>query len=68
AFSINHIAAVFIPALFGLVWLVAPALVFLMGAVLAFVSLILARNIPSNPRKGHEVLWRIDAAAKTSSL
>ena len=68
AFTINHIAAVFIPALFGLVWLVAPALVFLMGAVLAFVSLILARNIPSNPRKGHEVLWRIDAAAKTSSL
>jgi hypothetical protein len=59
AFTINHIAAVFIPALFGLVWLVSPAMVFLMGAVLAFISLILARNIPSHPCQGREVNWHL---------
>lgn len=59
AFTINHIAAVFIPALFGLVWLVSPAMVFLMGAVLAFVSLVLARNVPSNPCQGREVIWHL---------
>lgn len=59
AFTINHIAAVFIPALFGLVWLVSPAMVFLMGAMLAFISLILARNIPSNPCQGREVIWHL---------
>ena len=31
AFTINHIAAVAIPAAFGLVWLVSPAAVFLDG-------------------------------------
>ena len=35
AFTINHIAAVVIPALFGLVWLVSPAAVFLMGSGMA---------------------------------
>ena len=59
AFTINHIAAVFIPALFGLVWLVSPAMVFLMGAMLALVSLVLARNIPSNPCQGREVIWHL---------
>tara|TARA_S200000501_G_scaffold310876_1_gene301276 strand:- start:1405 stop:2535 length:1131 start_codon:yes stop_codon:yes gene_type:complete len=56
AFTINHIAAVFIPVLFGLVWLVSPTLVFLMGSALAAVSLLLARNIPENPSAGNEVL------------
>lgn len=57
AFTINHIAAVFIPVLFGLVWLVSPMMVFLMGAIMAIISLILARNIPIQPRAGCEVLW-----------
>ena len=57
AFTINHIAAVFILVLFGLVWLVSPMLVFLMGAIMAVISLILARNIPIQPRAGCEVLW-----------
>ena len=57
AFTINHIAAVFIPVLFGLVWLVSPMMVFLMGAIMAVISLILARNIPIQPRAGCEVLW-----------
>ena len=47
AFTINHIAAVFIPALFGLIWLVSPAAVFLIGAAMACVSLVLARLVPT---------------------
>jgi hypothetical protein len=57
AFTINHIAAVFIPVLFGLVWLVSPMLVFLMGSVMALISLLLARNIPMRPCEGYEMEW-----------
>ncbi|ATC96141.1 MFS transporter [Pseudoalteromonas tunicata] len=39
SFTINHIAAVVIPALFGLVWLVNPSLVFYAGALIALCSL-----------------------------
>ena len=56
AFTINHIAAVIIPAAFGLVWLVSPMLVFLMGSVMALISLLLAQNIPLVPRAGNEVV------------
>jgi len=45
SFSINHIAAVIIPAAFGLLWLYEPALVFFAGALFAFISLILAQGI-----------------------
>lgn len=45
-----------IPVIFGLVWLVSPSVVFLMGAAMVVVSLILARNIPLNPYQGNEVL------------
>ena len=55
SFTINHIAAVVIPALLGYVWLTSPALVFLLGAGFAFCSLILALNVPENPGKGNEV-------------
>jgi predicted MFS family arabinose efflux permease len=57
AFTINHIAAVFIPALFGLIWLVSPAAVFLIGAAMACVSLVLARLVPRDPDEGNEVAW-----------
>jgi hypothetical protein len=57
AFTINHIAAVFIPVAFGLIWLVSPAAVFLLGAGMACVSLGLARLIPMNPEAGREVIW-----------
>ena len=54
AFTINHIAAIFIPALFGLIWLVSPMAVFLIGALLAFGSLVLARMVPVSPDIGNE--------------
>ena len=55
AFTINHIAAVFIPVAFGLIWLYSPAAVFLAGAAMAGASLFLASIIPGNPSTGNEV-------------
>ncbi len=57
AFSINHIAAVVIPAAFGLIRLINPSLVFLLGAAMACVSLVLARLIPTHPEAGKELRW-----------
>lgn len=45
SFTINHIAAVIIPASFGLVWLYDNSLVFYFGAALAFCSLVLSQFI-----------------------
>ncbi len=55
AFTINHIAAVFIPVTFGLIWLVSPAAVFYIGAAMAGVSFALSMNIPAQPDEGNEV-------------
>jgi len=56
SFSINHIAAVFIPVIFGFIWLYSPSLVFLAGAGMAILSLLLALNMPAKPTTGNEVL------------
>ncbi|MDF1643382.1 MAG: MFS transporter [Pseudomonadales bacterium] len=56
SFTINHIAAVVIPALFGMIWLINPSAVFYIGSAMALVSLLLCRNIPANPEPGNEVL------------
>lgn len=55
SFTINHIAAVVIPVTFGLLWLVSPAAVFLIGAAMAGVSFLLSLNIPGQPQEGNEV-------------
>lgn len=55
SFTINHIAAVFIPVSFGLIWLVSPSAVFYIGAAMAVVSFILSLNIPAKPEEGNEV-------------
>lgn len=55
SFSINHIAAVVIPAILGLIWIVNESLVFYIGAGFAFCSLILANLIPTNPQQGIEL-------------
>lgn len=54
AFTINHIAAVFLPVVLGLVWLYSPGLVFLIAAMMACVSLGLAMLIPRHPVPGYE--------------
>ncbi|WP_390902298.1 MFS transporter [Vibrio rhizosphaerae] len=55
SFTINHIAAVVIPATFGLIWMISPAIVFYLGAGLACLSLLLSLNIPRIPAPGNEV-------------
>jgi hypothetical protein len=57
SFTINHIAAVIVPAALGLVWMVSPTMVFLIGTGFAICSLILSQNIPSRPVEGNEVNW-----------
>lgn len=56
SFTINHIAAVVLPAIMGVLWLVSPTAVFMLGAAMACVSLVLARWVPSNPAPGKEWL------------
>lgn len=50
-FTINHIAAVFIPFAGGILWMVDRKIPFLVAALLAFISLVLAQFIPSELRK-----------------
>jgi hypothetical protein len=55
SFSINHIAAVVIPALLGMVWIINSAWVFYIGAGFALCSFGLSLLIPSNPAIGTEL-------------
>ena len=57
AFTINHIAAVFLPAALGSLWLVSPGAVFGLAAGMALVSLGLAMLVPRHPDKGHETIF-----------
>ncbi|MEQ8604822.1 MAG: MFS transporter [Marivibrio sp.] len=64
SFTINHIAAVGIPAAFGFIWLNDPGLVFYIGAGMAAVSLTLALLVPRDPDQGNETLVkRLDGPA-----
>jgi predicted MFS family arabinose efflux permease len=63
AFTINHIAAVVLPALLGYLWVISPASVFLLAAGLAAVAAALVLLIPRHPAPGREtVLARLWAA------
>lgn len=57
SFTINHIAAVVLPAMLGLLWLQSPSSVFILGAVLAGMSLLLSQCIPDSPDIGNESRW-----------
>jgi MFS transporter len=54
SFTINHIAAVVIPAVLGMIWVYSNAAVFLIGTGIAFCSLALAQNVPDRPAPGNE--------------
>ena len=54
SFTINHIAAVVIPAALGMVWIWSHSLVFYIGACFALASLIAAQYIPKIPSPGNE--------------
>ena len=55
-FTINHIAAVVLPAVLGFLWLISPSAVFLVGSALAVLSMLLSFNVPENPCPGNEVV------------
>jgi|TARA_B100001167_G_scaffold183738_1_gene142547 hypothetical protein len=59
SFTINHIAAVLLPALLGIIWMENYGAVFLIGACIAGASLILVRAIPDNPEIGKETYWKV---------
>ena len=54
SFTINHIAAIVVPALLGLVWMWSHSLVFYIGAIFALLSLIAAQFIPTAPSPDNE--------------
>ena len=56
AFTINHVAAVTLPAPLGLLWLAAPQAVYALAAALALVSLMLAVIVPRHPAPGRETV------------
>ncbi|SDY21699.1 MFS transporter [Citreimonas salinaria] len=57
AFTINHIAAVFLPASLGYLWLISPGAVFGLAAMMAATSLALALMIPRHPEPGNETIF-----------
>jgi len=54
SFTINHIAAVFLPVLLGLVWLYSHSLVFIIGTLIALMSFGFSFLIPQSPKQGFE--------------
>ncbi len=50
-FTINHIAAVVIPVLGGLIWMVDYRIPFIIGAMMSVVSLIAVQKIPEPPKQ-----------------
>lgn len=58
AFSINHIAAVVLPAGLGYLWLVSPMAVFVTAVIMAAISLGLSLLIPRHPEPGRETIFQ----------
>jgi len=67
SFTINHIAAVVVPVLLGMVWIYSTAAVFLIGTAFAICSLALSQNIPRRPAEGNEVIFGKRFAVTTAS-
>lgn len=57
AFTINHIAAIFLPLGLGFLWLASPFLVFCTAGTLSVISFALALLIPRHPVKGNETIF-----------
>jgi hypothetical protein len=56
AFTINHVAAVFVPVIFGALGMIDPAIIFWLGAGVASVSLTCSFLVPRHPAPGHETV------------
>ena len=64
SFTINHIAAVVLPALLGVLWVINHSAVFLVGAAIACGSLALAQLVPDQPHVGLETRLSSRKAAR----
>ena len=58
SFTINHIAAVFLPAGLGYIWATSPDWVFILAACIAFAQILLSLLVPRNPSAGNETRLR----------
>jgi predicted MFS family arabinose efflux permease len=56
AFTINHIAAVVVPVVFGTLGLIDPSIIFWLGAGIASISLALSFLVPLAPAPGNETV------------
>lgn len=56
SFTINHIAAVFLPFVLGFLWLHSASLVFILGSLIAVSSFAFSFFIPKNPKMGVETI------------
>jgi hypothetical protein len=57
AFTINHIAAVFLPAALGYLWVASPQTVFVLAALMAAISVAFSALIPRHPIEGRETVF-----------
>lgn len=57
AFTINHIAAVALPVIFGFIGMKDPSLIFWIGVGIACVSLALSFLVPLDPGPGRETIF-----------
>lgn len=65
SFTINHIAAVVLPVSLGALWVINQSAVFLIGAAIGVVALILSQLIPDRPMPTRETRMIKIAAAST---
>jgi hypothetical protein len=57
AFTINHIAAVALPVIFGTIGMVDPSLIFWLGVGIATISFGLSFLVPDKPEAGRETIF-----------
>ena len=62
-FTINHIAAVVLPVLGGLTWMIDYRIPFVAGAVLAAISLVTVQQITGQLKKGRHISLPVPQSA-----
>ena len=55
SFTINHIAAIFVPVILGFIWIYSNSLVFYIGSIFALLSLIATQLMPNNLKNLEEL-------------
>ena len=64
----QHFRTLAIPAALGMVWIVSPSMVFLVGAAFALLSLSLSQLIPAAPDQGMETVFTSPAEKPSSPV